>query len=212
MGAADSVVFFDFDGTLVNTIEHYFFHYNEYARQNNKPVISSAKYQELRKNSLEEVRKKLGINLLKAIFLNKKLTQAVYQDVSAIRFVPGIIDIINEIHCKKIPVFIISSNSRDNIQQVLIANKIKHIEKIIPTFRGFNKTYFLKKHLKRKAYQHAFLVSDEYSDIEVANNLGVISMAVKWGANDFDEKNNITPNYIINDPKDIISAINQYIA
>ncbi|STX55618.1 HAD-superfamily hydrolase [Legionella beliardensis] len=206
----NNIIFFDFDGTIVDTMKQYFHLYNEFANKNNKPIIAINDYQKLRNNSFNEVRKKLGLNLLETFIIAKKIKKQLFKDPYLIKIVPGIIDIINEIHKRNFLIYIVSSNTKNNIQKILIANKINHIEKIISTYRGFNKTYFIKKYLKKnKDYQRAFLVSDEYKDIRVANKLDIISIAVTWGANDFIQNQEVIPNFTISEPGQILTAIKQ---
>ncbi|STX50789.1 HAD-superfamily hydrolase [Legionella busanensis] len=206
----NNIIFFDFDGTIADTMKQYIYLYNEFAKKNKKPVISVYDYLKLRNSSFNEVRKKLGYNLLETFYIAKKLKKQLYAAPFSIKIVPGIIDIINEMHKRNFLIYIVSSNTKKNIQKILVAHGINHIEEIISTFRGFNKTYFIKKYLKKhKDYLHAFLISDEYKDIRAANKLDIISLAVTWGANNFNQIHDVTPNFIINHPSQILTAIEQ---
>lgn len=205
-----NIIFFDFDGTIVDTMKEYCELYNEFARKNNKLEVSPQDYERMRTHSLNELRKKLGLNLLETFFIAKKLKKQLFKNPTLIKIKPGIIEVINELHKKNFLIYIISSNTKKNIQNILTAHEIKPIEKIISTFRGFDKTFFLKKYLrKNKGYLQAFFISDEYKDIKVANRLGLISLAVTWGANDFTQNQEIMPTFTIDEPNQILTTIMQ---
>lgn len=210
--AKKNIIFFDFDGTIADTMKHYFYLYNKFAKENNKLIIDEEDYEELRSKSFNEVRKILGLSFCETFFIAKKLKKELYENPFSIKIIPGIIDVINALHKKNVFIYIVSSNKKKYIQKVLVAHEINHIEKIITTFRGFNKTYFVKKYLKKnKNYTHAFLISDEYKDIKTANKLGMISLAVTWGANDFIHNQQVTPHYMLSKPSQILPVLDQYI-
>ncbi|MBN9230761.1 MAG: HAD hydrolase-like protein [Legionella sp.] len=204
------IIFFDFDGTIVDTMKQYCNLYNEFAKQNGKPIVGPDDYAKMRRHSFNEVRKKLGLSLFETFFIAKKLKKQLYKKPSLIQLIPEIIDLINELHNKDFLIYIISSNTKNNVQNILTANKVQHIEHVISTFRGFEKTYFLKKYLrKNKEYRHAYVVSDEYKDIKAANRLGLFSIAVTWGANDFRQNQEIIPKFIIDKPSQLLTVIAQ---
>ncbi|HRD70690.1 MAG TPA: HAD hydrolase-like protein [Legionella sp.] len=208
MKNGDKLFFFDFDGTIVNSMRHYLSHYNCYARENKKPVLTEVDFQKLRTEPYNEVRKKLGLGLIEAYLLDKKLKREIYKNPHRVQLTPGIKEVFQEIQQNDSLIYIISSNSKQNIAKVLHAHNINKVEKIIHTFRAFNKTYFLRKLLQEhQNYKHAFLISDEYKDIIAANKLGIISIAVTWGANNFNHKLDITPTYIVDQPLEILSTI-----
>lgn len=207
----NNILFFDFDGTLVDSMSRYLFYYNEYAKKHHRPFIDHNKHQQLRKKSLNVIRNQLGFNLAEVFFIGRLLKKKVYQNPELIEPFSGIPYLLKMLKKSRYSIYIISSNTKKNIQKILAHHNINEVDKIIHTYRGFNKTYSIKKCLRKiKNFNQVFVISDEYKDIKSANKLNLISVAVNWGANHFEANDETKPDFIVNSTEELLSVILQH--
>lgn len=202
------VVVFDFDGTLVDTLEIAVNVYNKKIapRFKTKQVnLEDIKFLKNQKPSREFL-KKYNVSLYKFPFMMRAGRKEIAKHAGSIKLYPGIKEMIKEIKPKTKKMGILTSNSSVNIKIILEDNGILNFFDFI-----YAKSPILKKHkimkklLKQQRVfsENVFYVGDEIRDIEAAKKTGIKSIAVTWGFNTKEALNNYGPDYLIEQPQDL---------
>ncbi|HNV62026.1 MAG TPA: HAD-IA family hydrolase, partial [Candidatus Cloacimonas acidaminovorans] len=123
----------------------------------------------------------------------------------------GIVEMIKELALKEIPMALLSSNTVENVHLFLTNHKIDSFLWIEGTSGILNKAKDIKKRLKKHKISatEVIYIGDEIRDIEAAHNCGLKVIAVTWGFHTAEFLASYKPDYLVNEPKEIVEIVNR---
>lgn len=203
-----SNIIFDFDGTIADslpvTLELF------YKFTGHKP-FSADELSHMRNMTHKELFKYLKVSLLqvpKYLVMGRREFGKSLARVKTFKDMPETLSTLNRRGHK---LYVISSNSQQNIKRFLKANNIdKFFESIHGNIGLFGKTTTLRFIIKRDKLRLSECVSvgDEIRDIDAAKKAKVKCVAVAWGFNGKEILAKHKPDFIIDKPSQLLSILN----
>lgn len=178
-------IYFDFDGTLVDSLELGVKVANILAQKYKYKNVDLEKINYYRDLTAQELLKEFDISWLKLLFIAPHFKKEFFKHIEELKPIDGIIEVIKNISNKN-HLGILSSNSEKNIFHFLEKHKIaEYFSEVTGMRHLFGKDKLLKKIMKRKhiVTNKIIYIGDESRDVEAANRLGIKSIAVNWGFN-----------------------------
>lgn len=186
MKSAKKVAIFDFDGTLGDVIPLMRQIYVDFALRKGYPELTDEIFQQLRKGTLKEIIKWIGVKPWQVPGLMKEGRSLFHVQSKDVLLFPGVTKLINQLHNDGWDMYILSSNSTVTIHEVLERNSIHQHIHILKRPSLFGKATSIKKLLNNHKYAkpNVWMIGDEVRDVEAGNKAGVKSMGVTWGLQD----------------------------
>ena len=194
-------IVFDFDGTIADTYQDILTIVNDLKKDKYKEID----FEDIRDHGARYLIKKAGIPFW-------KIPKFVYQAASKlkrknnIRLFPEILDVFKELS-KKYKLGILSSNSEENIRIVLKKYKVEDLfEFIYSNSSIFGKHLVLKRMCRKYKInpEDIIYIGDEDRDIIAAKKAKIKIIAVTWGFNSEKLLKEKKPDYLVNNPKEIL--------
>lgn len=202
-------IIFDFDGTIVDSRDLVIHLYNEIAERNNFKKINKADIKSLSGMPIIERCKALNVPLYKIptlVFEGKKNYKNFLHSLTV---KDGIIDVLHKLKENGFRLGIISSNAKSTIKEILEKNSLDIFDDIYSakgifgkhhTINGFAKKFNLNK-------EEILYIGDEVRDIISCKKSGVKILAVTWGYDSPELLLESNPEYITNNPAEIIDIV-----
>lgn len=198
---------FDFDGTLINSFHDATEKFNRIADEFNLRKIKAGDTAILRDLNSMELIKYLQIPIYKIPQILYQARKNMRGELLSLSSFTNLPDILHQLHHAGHSLGILTSNSSENVNDWLAHNNMSHIFSFIHS----ESSYFGKKRLLKKIIRtykidksHAYYIGDETRDIDAAKYNNIQSIAVTWGFNSKTALVPHHPNYIVNQPDDIL--------
>lgn len=197
-------IIFDFDGTLADSFEILLSIFEDITKRETR--LTAGEIADLRGKSLKEIISYLKIKRWRIPRLVLKAKKQLAVRMVDIHLFPGIKQALAELS-KENRIYILSTNSSDNIRSLLEKNKI---DKIITGIYGDiglrNKSSALKKLMKNEGLNQSecTYVGDEVRDIEAARKAKVRSAGVTWGFNNPEAIRKAGPDMIVEKTRKLV--------
>lgn len=205
-----STIFFDFDGTIADTLELGVAVSNSIAEKYGYKKISDKQELELYRNlSTQKAIKTIGISYLKLPIVANAFRKELAKQVHKLKPIDGIKEVIKELS-KSYKLGIVTSNSQENIENFLDRYEIKECFQYISTgIRLFQKNKTLKSILTTTDLEpnQVLLVGDETRDIEAAEKCGLTVISVSWGFHTRAVLEKFNPDYLIDHPNQLLDLL-----
>ncbi len=177
-------VIFDFDGTIADSWPTIMGVAEELMGR--REHFSDEEIASLRDLSLSEVMKRLGIPKWKwplLLFQGRRRLRAHLHDIPLHK---GMADVLERLHKQGIPLYVLSSNSTENVQKYLRFHKLDRC--FTAVYGGasvFGKAPRLLSLIQKEHVDHttSWYVGDEVRDIHAAHTLRLKIVSVSWGLN-----------------------------
>ena len=179
------LVLFDFDGTLGDTLPWFQSVFHVVGEKYGCKKLSKAELEKLRDCSSKQVLKKLGVPFWKVPLMGNEILKLMASHLKETQLFPGTTSLLKELTAKGAIVGIVSSNSYENISQILGAENMARIGYHECGVSMFGKASKLKKVLRASGIPscQAIYIGDELRDLEAAKTARVAFGAVSWGYN-----------------------------
>ena len=202
-------VIFDFDGTLADSKKAFISSWNTLAEKYNYQEVKFEDIEPMKNLSLKERGKQLNFPMIKVPFVLPKLYKIYRKMIHEINLFDGIKDMLAAVDKKGYKSIIISSNSKENIELLLAANKIDSISSIICSSRIFGKDKLIRRFLRENRLNpsEVIYVGDEQRDIIACKKAGVKIIWVGWGYDSIDLVKDLKPDYKVKTPAEILKLI-----
>jgi len=202
-------IIFDFDGTLVDSLNLSFHIYNELAEKFNYKQLTIEEVHVLKHAPLKERFKIVGLPLYKIPLMTFEVMAMYNNQINSLKAFDGINDLILKLKEAGVNLSVLSSNSVKNITDFFNNNNIVGFDHIISSKNLFGKHKTLKKFLKHNdlTTDDILYVGDELRDVEACKKMAVRIIAVLWG---FDPKNLLEtgrPDFFAIEPNDIYNVV-----
>ena len=205
-----SIILWDFDGTLADTLPGLLRIFNDLAPQFGLEEITDL--QTLRDTPPLELLRERGIRWWKLIALRNAIVRRQEEQVDRIRLFPGIPEMLQQLHATGYRLGIVSSNSEQNIRHGLrAAGAEQWFELVVGTWQLLGKHRTLRRALRRTRLprRQALYVGDEVRDITAARRAGVDAAAVTWGVNTADLLAQYSPVRLIHQPDELVEWLTE---
>lgn len=202
-------VIFDFDGTIADTLEAMVDLFNQVSVKYQLPQIAQADREKIRNLSAKELIEEFKISRLKFIRLTKEVLPKLKNNLQQLNLISGLEELLIDLKEKGFQIGIVSSNSKENIELFLNYHQIKGIDFIYSEKGLFGKAKVLSNVLKKHHLTAAkvIYVGDEVRDIEASHQAGLPIIAVTWGFNSKARLQKAKPDYIIDQPKELLTKL-----
>jgi phosphoglycolate phosphatase-like HAD superfamily hydrolase len=204
-------VIFDFDGTLADTEKINFGIFQEIADIYKLEKISFEEMKKLKKFSASEIIDHLNIkkrNIPGMIRKGRRKLHASIEEVDWCR--ESWPEVIQELKKAGYIIGVITSNSKKNVKKFLKNKNAEYFEFIYNSGLTGKERKIKKVMRKRKLSNEDILyVGDEIRDIKSSHNMKVHIASVDWGYNTRESLERNRPDYIIEEPKELIDILNK---
>lgn len=205
---------FDFDGTIADSIQLGIKIANNLAPQFGYPPFTENDIQHFRSLTWHKIAREMQLPFYKI----PKIVTIAFKEykrlISELEPCAGIVEMINELALKEIPMALLSSNTVENVHLFLTNHKIDSFLWIEGTSGILNKAKDIKKRLKKHkiSTNEVIYIGDEIRDIEAAHNCGLKVIAVTWGFHTAEFLASYKPDFLVNEPKAIVEIVNRLTA
>ena len=201
-------VIFDFDGTIADSLGLVIHIYEQLMRGGER--VSAEEIERLRSMSLLHVAFELKIKPWKMPFLLARGRSMMRRQINTVEAFEGMPELIRELHGDGHKLYIMSSNSVQNIKPLLKRYEVR--KEFIKLYGGaglLGKATVLRRLLKRQKLDpnDTFYIGDEVRDIEAAKKAGIRIIAVTWGYNNESILRKHEPDFVATKPADIKKAL-----
>ena len=127
-----------------------------------------------------------------------------------IKMFEGMHETLAQLHDAGYTLYIMSSNSTQNVRSFLSFHKVDtYFTEIHGGIGLFNKAAAIRKVLRRNGLraEDSIYIGDEVRDIDGARKAGVHVISVAWGYNDPEALKRNHPDAVIASPKDLMTVI-----
>lgn len=201
-----SVVIFDFDGTLADSFMVAIHVFCEATRRELMPHEDISR---LRGMGARQLLRELRIPLWRVPLLAWRVRRMMHRQLERIDLVPGIADAVRKLS-KKYRLFVVSSNSPENIRYVLGRFGIVDcFDDIYGNAQPLRKQRTLRRLLRDKSLQpdSVWYIGDATGDVEAAHHVGAKSIAVSWGYNNIAALERHHPDALVFTPEELVHAV-----
>ncbi len=205
----ERMILFDFDGTLCDSEMRSLQIVNGLASQYHFRKVELSDLGALKQQSVRAILRELKIPLLK---IPQMLVQAKIQfgeQLELLQPIPGMVAVIAKIRAAGIPLGIITSNAKNNVERFLQQSKMEGFDFIYGDSSLYGKAAVIKRIMKKYKKDPATIVyiGDEIRDIEAARAAGIKSIAVSWGYNAQEVLRQSQPDWLVTTPEELAAVL-----
>lgn len=176
-----ATIIFDMDGTIADSFDYVS---DFMAQQAGLPPLTMQKKQQLRGLSMMNMARRLGFRWWHAPLLFYRGQRRMHKSIRTLRSFKGMPELIRKLHAEGHELFVLSSNSRRNVNHFLHTHKIRRY--FVEVYGGvgmFSKASALRSLFKEQNLDiaRAVYVGDELRDVQAAKAIGLKAIAVTWG-------------------------------
>lgn len=197
---------FDFDGTLADSLPMTIAIYRQLT--GDKDEWSDADVEAMRKMTLLQLARKLGVSLWRAPFLVRRGRKIMHARMQEITSFSGMTESIQSLHERGYAMHIVTSNSTENVNEFLRQHNLKeYFDEIHGGVWLLSKARVLKK--MRRKFKHAqdvYYIGDEARDVAASKKARTKIVSVTWGYNHKDLLKQLQPDYLVDEPTDLLKT------
>ncbi len=204
-----NAVILDFDGTIADSFNEVLdFLLSKAGRQPNE--MSAEDRQQLRGLSMRELAIHVGIPTWRLVFVYFQGKAALTRRMHRVPVFAGMEAVISRLHQENYQLYIISSNSRRNIQRFLTEHGLSgYFGRVYGNVGWFGKARALRRALKQNNLEaeKTVYVGDEIRDVIGARLAGMPSVAVSWGFSSSAQLLNHSPTVLVRRPEELQNTL-----
>ncbi len=203
-------VIFDFDGTIADTLEEVRLVVNRLSVEHDFKSVSSEELHEMRKLTLSQILKTLGISKMLLPIMLAKGTKQLRAKIYDIALIEGMKEVISMVRGKAKIVGILTSNSKENVELFLEKNDLVGIFDFIKSSSKLSgKAKCLKQIMKNTQSDpsNTIYIGDEVRDIEACKKVKLPIISVTWGFNATEVLHEHNPDFLVNTTKQLTDCL-----
>ncbi len=174
---------FDFDGTLADSFPFFLRVFDRLAEDHGFEKIDPERVPALRHSSARQLMAQVGLPAWKLPRVARKFVTLMEKEVASIPLFGGVDDLLRHLDEAGVTLAVVSSNSDDNVRQVLGPANTKRIRQLECGMSIFGKPARIRKVLRKTGIpaREAIYIGDQVTDMEAARAASVALGAVSWG-------------------------------
>ncbi|SFG90538.1 HAD-IA family hydrolase [Methylobacterium gossipiicola] len=199
---------FDFDGTLADSFPWFADVINDVADRYRFARIAPHETETLRGLDAAGIVRHLGIVPWKLPFISRHMHRLAARDIHRISLFPGVPAMLADLDAAGVPLAIVSSNTRANIEAVLgpEAHRFRHFACGASLFgKGKRLSALIRE--AGFAPETVLYVGDEIRDHDAARSVGCAFAAVAWGYTHVEALRATGPALVLSEPGALAAAI-----
>ena len=204
-----SLLIFDFDGTIADTLVIAVKIVNELAGEFEFPQVNKEQFVELKHKSVPELMRISGLSWFQLPLFVKRARNLFRKHLTLVPPILGMPEILFALQQRGYRMGILTSNTQEGVREFLDKNKLPVFEFIQAPDSIFGKSRVLRHILKKQRLEaeQVVMIGDEVRDIEAAQKVGVESIAVSWGFNSEQLLQSHRPNHLVRHPRDLLQLL-----
>jgi phosphoglycolate phosphatase len=205
------ILIFDFDFTLVDSLDSVMIFYNQIAQILNLKKVTKKDIKKLTNMTLNEVLVEFEVKSWQIPILAGYIKFKLWQKEDSLVIIDGVKEILLNLKKENYKIGILSSNSRINILRFLKKEEINFFDFVETERNIFGKDKALKKVLNSRKinFLDVIYIGDEVRDIVAMKKLGIKVMSVSWGLSSKEILQKHNPNNVINKPEEFFAKLKQ---
>ena len=203
------LLLFDLDGTLVDSQELMRQKYNILARRRGFKFLSEADITILRDLSARDILKYLGVPFYAIPWFAKEMRKLVKKEMVELPLFPNWLSVLGRLVAEGYTLHIVTTNSEETVREFLREKQMPFFKDVHSVSRLGGKTKLFNKIRRANNLQknEIIYIGDEVRDVEEARDAGIISVAVVWGYNSAKALQSARPDFLINQPEELIHVL-----
>lgn len=201
-------VIFDFDGTIADSLAAVIKVFEDITKRPKR--FTKAEIEELQHKDLLQIALELNLPKWKIPWLIFRGRRMFRDHMRSVKVHAGMPEIIAALHAQGVPLFVLSSNSQDNVRRYL---KWHHLDSYFTAVYGgagiLGKArslfrLFKKHHIEAEG---SWYIGDETRDIMGAHAAGLKIISVSWGYNSRQALADKNPDMLVDTPEELTAAL-----
>ncbi|MDF3346446.1 HAD family hydrolase [Acinetobacter pittii] len=194
-------IIFDMDGTLVDSFSFFLGALNQLAKKYKFKSVELHEVEQYKHLSPKEIMKEMNVSRWKLPWIAKDFIRLMKERDQDVYMFEGMRDHLIELHKRGYTLAIITSNSKENCQNLLGAELCELFSHIDGGSSIFGKAKRIKRVLNilNLNKEQAIYVGDQTTDGEAAHKAGIDFAAVGWGYTSAEKLKTIQPKVVLND-------------
>ncbi|MGD1952422.1 MAG: HAD hydrolase-like protein [Leptolyngbyaceae cyanobacterium] len=208
-----TVLIFDFDGTIADTLETIVTITNRLASHYGYPQTTPERLRYLRALSTAELLEQSNVPLFQVPFLMRRVRRELHQDIGSIQVFQRLADVLLALTADGHTIMIASSNAPSTICPFLERHGLKEIfSQIYGNIGLLGKARSLRRIMRRHRLipEEILYIGDETRDIEAAHCQGLAVASVSWGFSDRTALEAQGPTFLVDTPEELYRAVGEF--
>jgi phosphoglycolate phosphatase-like HAD superfamily hydrolase len=199
------ILLFDFDGTIADTADAFIKIYNTIAQENNYTLISKENFSTLKDMGIIDNMRYMNVPLYKLPSLSHHVRIALKNEIPHLELIDGIREPLTSLKEKGYKLYVVSSNSKENIQAFLEHNQVSVFDEVYSVLNLFGKHVTINKLIRANNWDRnqVMYIGDEVRDIEAAKKSGIRMISVLWGYNSEKLLSENNPDLLLRHPTEL---------
>jgi HAD superfamily hydrolase (TIGR01549 family) len=203
------LVIFDFDGTIADTFDAGVMILNKLSAEFGFRPLHAKDLEKARDMRTHQLVKFLGIPARKMSRIARRGSEELHGCIHSIQPLPGMPEALRELQRLGYSLGIITSNTELNVNIFLRRHGLEVFEFVRCSSKLLGKARMIRSVIRRQHVRAAeiLFVGDETRDIEACQKVGVRIVAVTWGYNSRRSIVALKPDFIFDDPKELVALL-----
>jgi phosphoglycolate phosphatase len=208
--ATNAVVIFDFDGTIADSLPAVIAVFEDLTKR--RDHFTPRQVEVMRELSMPALMAELQVPRWKIPLLLLKGRRMIRQHMGGIVIHEGVSEVIKLLHAHGVALYILSSNSTDNVRSYLDRHKLsQYFSGVYGGASLLGKAPRLLKLIDKEAIDvtKSWYVGDETRDVSAARSVGLTAASVTWGYNTRAALEAKQPDVLVDTADELVIALEQ---
>jgi phosphoglycolate phosphatase len=199
----EKVFIFDFDGTIIDSIDDIVFILSKYIPNLTRDKLRQILVDVYIRYSISALLKMFYAEIMLLFHVNQVI-QNIDQDTDKLPLIQNIENVLIDLHRNGVKLFVVSSNFTKNIQDYLLSKHLDFFERVEGIGIIFGKARYIKAIANTHSTSDIYYIGDDIRDVLAAKKACVKSVAVTWGLSTKEDFQYVNPDYIVDQPNDLL--------
>lgn len=201
-----SLLIFDFDGTIADTLRIAVKIANELGEEFGFRKVTQGEFVELKSKSVPELMRMAGLSWIQLPLFIKRARDSFKANLKLVPPITDMPEILHTLQQRGYRMGIVTSNTEEGVSRFLEDHHMQMFEFIDAPDSLFGKAKAIKRIIKKQQLRKrdVIMIGDELRDMEAAEKVGIDGLAVTWGFNSPKLLATNEQAHIIHDPKELL--------